>query len=150
MHPKMEIDYTGYGKGTIGLLHSLLLKQSTLSDRKIIQKLYSMSLYDIREIIRIIRYTKPSILRLHVIRGTQYTTTHCFIGKISVKKKVCISILNCHPGNQFKTEGFWFVFKSFCYHISTEFPKKIWRWWGFFFGGGGGRKEPTRMHMLTL
>ena len=28
------------------------------------------------QILRIIRYTKPSIKRLHVIRGTQYTTIH--------------------------------------------------------------------------
>ena len=37
--------------------------------------------------------------------------------------KVCISILNRHHGYRFKIEGFWIVFKSFCYNIFTDFPK---------------------------
>ena len=48
MHSKMEIGYTGYGKG---LLQSPFLKQLELSDRKMIQKLCSMPLYDIRGIL---------------------------------------------------------------------------------------------------
>ena len=43
MHPKMVIGYTGFGKGTI-----VILKQLSLSDREIIEKLWSMPLYDIR------------------------------------------------------------------------------------------------------
>ena len=35
-----------------------------------------------------------------------------FIRKNSVNK-VCISIPNCHTGNEIKIEDFWFVFKSF-------------------------------------
>ena len=38
--------------------------------------------------------------------------------------KVCIWILNYHLENRFKTEAFWFVFKSICYNIFTNFPKK--------------------------
>ena len=49
--------------------------------------------------------------------------------------EVCISILNCHPQNEFNIEGFRFVFKPFCY-IFTNFPKKI-------SGGRGNRKEPS-------
>ena len=41
-----------------------------------------------------------------------------------LRKIVCISILNCHPGNKYKIEGSWFVSKSFCYSIFTNFPKK--------------------------
>ena len=37
--------------------------------------------------------------------------------------------------NKVKTEAFWFVFKSICYKIFTNFPKKN-RWWG------ENRKEP--------
>ena len=51
-----------------------------------------------------------------------------FIGR-KRENKVCISILNCHPGNNFKTEGNWFVFK--CSFISRNFQKN---------GGVGGRK----------
>ena len=44
--------------------------------------------------------------------------------------KFYISIPNCHTGNKFKIEGFWFVFKSFCCNIfKTDIPKNI--------GGGG-------------
>ena len=39
--------------------------------------------------------------------------------------KVWIPIPNRRPGNKFKIEGFWFVFKSSCYYIFTNFPKKI-------------------------
>ena len=74
MHLKMVIGYTEFGNG---LLQSPFLKQLTLSDRKMIQILCSMPLYDIRgPIIRILRYTKTSNIREHVIRGTQYTTIH--------------------------------------------------------------------------
>ena len=40
--------------------------------------------------------------------------------------KVYISILNCYPENKYKIEAFWFVFKSFCYQIFINFPKKNW------------------------
>ena len=33
-----------------------------------------------------------------------------------------------HFENKFKTEAFWFVFKSICYNICTNFPKIFW--WG--------------------
>ena len=36
---------------------------------------------------------------------------------------------------KFKIEAFWYVFKTFCYQISINFPKS-------FAGGGGDRKEP--------
>ena len=42
---------------------------------------------------------------------------------------------NCHPGNKFKIEEFWFVFKSFVIQCSLIFPQKI--------GGGENRKEPS-------
>ena len=45
MHPKMVIGHTGFEKGQ---LQSTFLKQSKFSDRSIIQKVCSMSLYDIR------------------------------------------------------------------------------------------------------
>ena len=54
-----------------------------------------------------------------------------FMGKNSVNK-VCISILNSPPAKNFKIEDFWFPFKSFCYKIFTNFPKKI---------GGVGKTE---------
>ena len=38
--------------------------------------------------------------------------------------------------NKYKTEAVWFVFKSICYEIFTNFPKKNW-WWG------ENRKEPS-------
>ena len=41
--------------------------------------------------------------------------------------KVYISILNCHPENKLKNGALWLVFKSFCYQIFLNFPKKI-RW----------------------
>ena len=50
--------------------------------------------------------------------------------------KICIWILNCHIKNECKFEAFWFVFKSFCYTIFTNFPKKIG-------GGGETEKSPT-------
>ena len=74
MHPKMEIGYTGYGNGTIAI--PFLEPINTFrwkNDPKIV--LHAFIRYK-RQIIRIIRYTKPSIIRLHVIRGTQYTTIH--------------------------------------------------------------------------
>ena len=46
--------------------------------------------------------------------------------------KVCISILNCHPGNSIKNEGFWFVFKFFVMRFSLIFQKN---------GGGGGEQK---------
>ena len=65
MHPKMEIGYTGYGKG---LLQTPFLKQLTLSDRKMIQKLCSMPLYDIREV----NYTNNTIYETFDDRITRY------------------------------------------------------------------------------
>ena len=56
-------------------------------------------------------------------------------GKNSVNK-VCFSILNCRPGNKYKTEGFWSVFKSFGYSVFHKFSKK--NWWC-----GETRKQPT-------
>ena len=47
-----------------------------------------------------------------------------FIGEDSVNK-VCISTPNCHIGYKFRTEGFWFVLRSFCYNISTNFGEKM-------------------------
>ena len=61
-----------------------------------------------------------------------------FIRKKSVNK-VCIWLLNCHPGTKFEIEGFWFVNKSFCYSIFNNFPNKI---------GSGGRKEPRTVLFL--
>ena len=43
--------------------------------------------------------------------------------------KVYISILNCHPENNFIIEAFWFALEPFCYRIFIKFPKKFW-WWG--------------------
>ena len=83
MHPKMEIDYTGYGKGTIGLLHSLLLKQSTLSDRKIIQKLYSMSLYDIRD------YTNNTIYETFDNTITRYKRNSVYDNTLLHRQNKC-------------------------------------------------------------
>ena len=62
----------------------------------------------------------------------------CVTTKGKSVNKVCIWILNYHLVNKFKTEAFWFVFKSIWYKIFTNCPKN-------FFGGGGGggnRKEP--------
>ena len=50
--------------------------------------------------------------------------------------KVYISFLKYHPENKLETEAFWFVFKSSCYKIFTNFPKKT------LMVGGGNRKEP--------
>ena len=47
-----------------------------------------------------------------------------FIDKDGVNK-VSTSIPNCHSRNKFEIEGFWFEFKSFCYTIFTNFPKKL-------------------------
>ena len=51
--------------------------------------------------------------------------------------KVCISILNCQSGNNFKNEGVWFVAKSFCYDIFTNFQN-------VFGGSGGGGAEKSQ------
>ena len=52
---------------------------------------------------------------------------------------------HCHPGNNIKIESFCFIFKSFCYNIFTNFPKKNGD------GGLGNRKEPKgERHSLTL
>ena len=45
MHPKIVIGKMGFEKGAIAIPFS---KQLTLSDYKMIQKMYSMALYDIR------------------------------------------------------------------------------------------------------
>ena len=51
-----------------GYFHHLFLKQLTLSDRKSTQK-HAHHAY-IRYKRQVIRYTKPSIIRLHVIRNS--------------------------------------------------------------------------------
>ena len=56
--------------------------------------------------------------------------------------KICISIQNCHTRNKFKIEGVWFVFKSFCYNIFTNYSN--------IFGGGGNRKEPYISLLFSL
>ena len=62
-----------------GLLQSPFLKKLTLSDRKMVQKLCFMPLYDIRgQLYEYIRYTKRSIIGLHVIsykRNSVYDNT---------------------------------------------------------------------------
>ena len=43
------------------------------------------------------------------------------------------------PENKFKIVALWFVFKTFCYQIFNNFPKKL-----LVMGGGVvNRKEPT-------
>ena len=44
------------------------------------------------------------------------------------------------PENKFKMEAFWFVFKSFCYQIFINFPKKV-------FGGVGGTEKSRNPNM---
>ena len=48
-------------------------------------------------------------------------------------KKKCEQILYLNPQLspeiKFKTEAFWFVFKSICYNIFTNLQKRIC-WWG--------------------
>ena len=46
-------------------------------------------------------------------------------------------MLDCNTKNKSNFEAFWFVFKSFCYRIFTNFPKQNW-WWGDI-------KEPERI-----
>ena len=49
------------------------------------------------------------------------------------------------PENKFKMEAFWFVFKSFCYQIFINFPKKVFGG----VGGGGQKKAETRIWVFT-
>ena len=68
----MVIGYEGYVKGTIAIPFPEAINTFRLKNDP---NLCSMPLYDIRG--ELYEYTKPSIIRLHVIRGTQYTTIHC-------------------------------------------------------------------------
>ena len=61
----------------------------------------------------------------------------CVTTKGKSVNKVCIWILNYHLVNKFKTEAFWFVFKSIWYKIFTNCPKN-------FFGGVGGGRETEK------
>ena len=72
-----------------------------------------------------------------------------FIRKTCLNK-LHVSIQNCHPGNKFKIEGFWFVFKSFLIIIFTDY-QKTWSPTVVVVGGGGteraapyGKAHPIR------
>ena len=75
-----------------GLLQSSFLKQSTLSSRKMIEKIPACIQYEAN--YTNIRYRKPSIIRLDVIRGTQYMPIHFFQQSPSFSKTNFISETN--------------------------------------------------------
>ena len=77
MHPKLIIGCTGYGKGTIAIPFSEAINTfRQKNDPNIV--LHAFIRYK-RANYTNTRYTKRSIRRLHVIRGTQYTTDNTLV-----------------------------------------------------------------------
>ena len=58
----------------------------------------------------------------------------------SFTEKLQFRALSCFPRNH-HIEGFWLVFKSFCYDMSNFSKKNV--------GGGGNRKEPKIVTLIV-